>query len=133
MDSIFKYTLNNYNTITIDGFKKGHEVSNLVIPSTIELDGIVRPVTSIGFGAFDRNNLTSLVIPDSVTDIADYAFLGNKLTNAVIPDSVNRIGNSAFYSNEITNVYILADEINIRYDMFEYNPIYGMEHTNGRC
>ena len=41
--------------------------------------------------------LTSLVIPDSVTNIGDYAFSGcRSLTSLVIPDSVTNIGDYAF-------------------------------------
>lgn len=42
-------------------------------------------------------SLTSLVIPDSVTNIGDYAFWNcRSLTNIVIPNSVTSIGDNAF-------------------------------------
>src|SRR5215471_8483754 len=78
----FTYTTTN-GTITITGYT-GTD-ANLVIPSTI--DGL--PVTSIGTGAFAGNSLTSVTIPNSVTNIGDFAFeycLG--LTNFTIPNSV---------------------------------------------
>ena len=43
---------------------------DVVIPSSINEVS----VTTIGSGAFLRNNLTSVVIPDSVTTIGEYAF-----------------------------------------------------------
>ena len=67
------------------------------------------PVKTIYEKAFyDNDNLTSVVIPDSVTTIGRYAFHDcNKLTSVVIPDNVTTIGNSAFYScNSLTSVVI---------------------------
>ena len=55
--------------------------------------------TAISESAFRSTNLTSVVIPDSVTDIRKYAFSGcSSLTSVVIPDSVTNIGDSAFYN-----------------------------------
>ena len=48
-------------------------------------------------GAFyNLNNITSIIIPNSVTSIGDYAFCGSGLTSITIPDNVTSIGNSAF-------------------------------------
>ena len=53
-------------------------------------------------------SLTSLVIPDSVTNIGDYAFSGcRSLTNIVIPNSVTSIGDNAFeYCFSLSNLII---------------------------
>ena len=43
-------------------------------------------------------SLSSIVIPDSVTDIGDYAFPDcSSLSKIVIPNSVTDIGDSAFF------------------------------------
>jgi len=63
-------------------------------------------VTSIGYGAFSVNQLTSVTIPDSVTSIGDFAFYINQLTSVTIPDSVTSIGDFAFYINQLTSVTI---------------------------
>ena len=54
---------------------------------------------SIGASAFyGCTKLTSVTIPDSVTNIGSEAFRGCKgLTSITIPDSVTSIGNYAFY------------------------------------
>ena len=55
-------------------------------------------VTNIGDGAFYKcEYLKSINIPDSVTNIGDYAFVGcESLTSINIPNSVTNIGRSAF-------------------------------------
>ena len=66
------------------------------------------PVTSIGYGAFFYDySLTSVTIPNSVTNIGGEAFDGSGITNMTIPDSVTSIGESAFGGCEnLTNVTI---------------------------
>ena len=66
-------------------------------------------MTTIGDGAFLDNQLTSVVIPDSVTTIGHRAFEGNQLTSVVIPDSVIAISWSAFEDNQLTEVNFLGN------------------------
>ncbi len=81
----------NGNEITIT---KAHNLSEaFTIPSLIE--GI--PVTKIGNGAFRYSEITSVTIPEGVTDIGESAFDSCKnLKKITIPDSVKTIGKGAF-------------------------------------
>ena len=67
-------------------------------------------------------SLTSLVIPDSVTNIGDYAFSScRSLTDIVIPDSVTNIGDYAFWNcRSLTNIVIPNSVTSIGDNAFEY-------------
>ena len=57
------------------------------------------------------SSLTSVVIPNGVTNIEPGAFyLCTKLTNATIPASVNEIWNEAFEKSNLTDVYYGGSE-----------------------
>ena len=108
------FTYRNYGDyIEISGYYKPK--TDFVIPA--EIDGL--PVTSIGKEAFRWSSLTSVKIPDSVTNIGEMAFYScDGLTSIEIPDSVTTIGGSAFSNcrnltslkipNSVTNIGSLA-------------------------
>ena len=72
--------------------------SNLVIPASVEYEGVTCNVILIAHNAFSScTSLTSVTIPNSVTSIGDYAFFScSSLTSITIPNSVTSIGSSAF-------------------------------------
>ena len=76
-------------------------VGNRAFYGCIELTSIIIPdsVTSIGDYALFGSRLTSITISDSVTSIGDYAFGDcTILTSITIPDSVTSIGYRVFYN-----------------------------------
>ena len=89
------------------------------------LTSVVIPnsVTTIGNNAFNENNLTSVVIPDYVTTIGAGAFQENQLTSVEIPNSVTEIGNIAFQGNQLTSVEIPDSVISIGNGAFIYNQL----------
>lgn len=79
-------------------------------------------VTKIGAQAFKNSEITSVEIPDGVTEIGNSAFYGCvKLESVIIPDSVTSIGSSAFaYSNGLTSVVIGKNVESIGDFAFDY-------------
>lgn len=75
----------------------GYE-GDIVIPSTIEYDGVTCTVNSIGNNAFlYESKLNSVTIPNTVTKIGTGAFTHCvKLKTVNIPNSVTTIGAQAF-------------------------------------
>lgn len=71
---------------------------------------------------YDNSNITSVVIPDSVTRISGYAFgFCESLTSVIIPDSVTSIGGCAFYKcSELTSVIIPDSVTSIGSYAFSY-------------
>jgi hypothetical protein len=97
--------------------------TELVIPNSIA----GKNVTSIGRSSFNRNQLTSITIPDSVTSIGGSAFADNQLISVVIPNSVTIIEGGAFRRNQLTGVAIPDSVISIGNDAFAQN----IETENG--
>lgn len=118
--ALFSLNANAYDDIQIDGIyyildseAKTAQVSNgvggnksrlsysdeiIVIPSSIEYEGAVYTVTSIGNSAFQRcDGLTSVTIPNTVTSIGTLAFdNSSNLSTINIPNSVTSVGSGAF-------------------------------------
>ena len=71
---------------------------NVIIPASVEYETNTYTVTCIGPNAFkDCTGLTSVTIPNSVTEIRSDAFNGcTSLTSVTIPNSVTKIGGLAF-------------------------------------
>ena len=76
------YNFINNNTELAVSYRGGHSndysneySGNVVIPDTVTYNEINYPVTSIGESAFGNcTSLTSVTIPQCVTNIVDYAF-----------------------------------------------------------
>ena len=87
----------NYSSLNSYGGKK---IENVIIPE--EVNGV--KLTTIGWYSFERTNLKSVTIPNSVKVIGNGAFAHNRLKSVIIPDSVTTINISAFTHNyEIEN------------------------------
>ena len=67
--------------------------SILTIPST--LNGL--PVTAIGEHAFERANLTAVILPEGIVSIGWFAFYEcQELSGVTLPNSVSSIGYAVF-------------------------------------
>ena len=80
-------------------------------------------VETIGKDAFKDNELTEVIIPNSVKIIGDAAFHTNKLTEVIIPNSVKSIGDNAFWNNQLTQVNIGNSVKSIGESAFRLNQL----------
>ena len=95
----------------------------VVIPATVDYDGVTYDVTSIGEEAFYRcSGMTSVTIPNSVTFIGEYAFRDcSGLTSINIPNTITSIEEYAFYGcSGLTSVTIPNSVKTIGVDAFEF-------------
>ena len=85
----------------------GNYTGEVIIPETITYNGVTYPVTAIGEMAFySCHELSSVIIPNSVTTIGREAFEGSGLTSIVIPNSVTFLGEGSFRETGLTSVVI---------------------------
>lgn len=97
--------------------------ANVVIPPTVTAGSNVFNVNRIDDSAFENVSLTSVTIPDSVTEIGISAFNTNNLTSVTIPDSVTLIGTTAFATNPISNLSLGANVTDIGIGAFVDNNL----------
>lgn len=68
-------------------------------------------------------NITSVIIPDTVTTIGDFSFYENSITSIIIPDTITAIGKYAFNRNHLTSIEIPNSITTIGSDAFSYNNL----------
>ena len=100
--------------------------------SNLDLTSVIIPnsVTAIEASAFFDNQLTSVEISNSVTAIGESAFLDNQLTTLQLGNQVSTIGNSAFASNKITSLIIPDSVISIGNQTFANNRLSSLQLGN---
>ncbi len=114
----FKYKLDPENkTATVIGYVGSG--GNVEIPATVQYDSKNYNVTAIGDNAFQMDSytgeITSVIIPDSVTGIGNCAFIGlnEKLKSVTIGNGVTSIGNQAFLYCKVLDTVTFKDGSNL--------------------
>jgi len=104
------------------------------LTSVTILDG-VRTVAG-----FSGNQITSIIIPDSVTNIESWAFGNNRLEALTLPDNVETIGENAFRDNLLEGSVTIPDSVrNIGANAFRNNRLdtltlpYTVEEVGGNA
>ncbi len=94
-----------------NGGTTGRYSGDIVIPASVEYEGVTYSVTTISSKAFyDCYSLYSVVIPNSVTTIGSEAFANcSRLTSVEIPNSLKSIGGAAFALCYAINKVIIHD------------------------
>jgi hypothetical protein len=88
-------------------------------------------VTEIGWSAFSGNKIKEVTIPDSVTSIPAQAFSTNQLTKVTIPESVTAIGDRAFVGNQLTRIDIPVGVKSIGVAAFAVNHLTSVTLPDG--
>ncbi len=96
---------------------------DIIIPASFNINGVDVSVKMIGENAFTKNSLTTVTIPNSVTDIGERAFGDNSLTSISIPNSVTRMGSYAFAGNSLTSATIPNSLTTIEGSTFSHNSL----------
>ena len=108
-----RWRLNNDTgalTITGSGAMYDYDTSNKAPwGSSVKSVTIQSGVTTIGAYAFyGCKGVSSISLPDTVTDICDSAFRSSGLVSITIPDSVKKISDLAFYQCSLYGIHIPA-------------------------
>jgi len=103
---------------------------------TVEIPAEINelPVKVIGTKAFyEKKNIISVIIPDSVTAIEDMAFFGawdssrstplGTIANVTFGNNVKVIGDRAFENNKLSKIYLPNSVTSIGYNAFADNPV----------
>ena len=115
--------------------------SYVTIPSTINVDGKVYSVVSIGKSAFDRSDkLLEVTIEDGVEEIKKYAFYACRYLRSVkLPATLKSVGSYAFWNSlSLSNIYNPASLTDLSakafteggmsaYEVSPDNPVYSSE------
>ena len=137
-DASYKVTVSDAQDGTVEYIGTNSETaSNIVIPSTITVDGITYKVTSIADNAFKNNKkLKKVTIGNNIITIGKKAFYGctrlktvamgknvktikdkafykcSALTKITIPSKVTKIGKQAFYGcKKLTKITIKTTKL----------------------
>lgn len=113
-----EYFTLNHRTGTITAYNIAGGVDVVIPPS---IDGVA--VTKIGVRAFSKKDITSVILPNSLTFIGLQAFEDNKLTNLIIPENVTTIDSLAFRNNRLRSVTLGSKVIIIASRAFENNRL----------
>ena len=122
VDGIYYNLISKAKTAEVTSGEEKYS-AEVVIPSSITVEGQEYPVTSIGETAFRYcSSLTSITIPNSVRSIGESAFSGcSGLTSITFPNSVISIGVDAFSKcRGLTSVTIGNSVTSIGERAFEY-------------
>ncbi len=110
---------------TIEDSPAGRFITDVVIPEKIKntaVKAIKGAAAPHGYGFF-MTGITSVVIPEGVTDIGQWAFQNSNLKSIVIPSTVKTIDTGAFADAKISSVVIPASVEELGFQAFRTNTL----------
>ena len=110
------------STVTVAGYSKDADITNVSIPATVTIDGADYPVTGIGSFAFSNcQTIQSVIVGNTVTSIGQGAFANcHNIRELEISNSVETIGNKAFYGCHKLATVVVPRNAQIGESAFSY-------------
>lgn len=108
-------------------------IGDIVIPENITYEGIVYSVSCIESNTFGGDNISSIVIPNSITTIKDGAFEQcRSITSIVLPNSITCINRNVFRECSSLRSVIIPSSITTIKDgaFFQCNSLASVEIPN---
>jgi hypothetical protein len=111
--------VNNTQVLTVDdGILYDKALKTLTIPEGVKvIEDAVNMDTAKGsyIGAFSRNLLTDVALPEGLVYVGGRAFEYNPLKSIYIPNSVTYIGPAAFYCDDLVTFQLSSNVQTIKY------------------
>ena len=131
--SNYQYTYNAGNlTATIYGVANKDSVQgkDVQIPAKVKHDGKTYTIIGLGSSVFADMDVTSVIIPDTVTSLGSWLFKNDKLTSVIIPSSVTTLEDGVFFNNKLTSVSLPANLTKIGNSTFQQNQLNSINLNN---
>lgn len=101
---------NKINSINFDSLPNLKDIginafSNNNIVGILDLFGLTG-ITNIKSYTFQNNNISNIILPNSLNIIGEYAFFNNSLSSINLPNSIKIISDNAFSKNNITSLVV---------------------------
>ena len=110
----------SFNTSTGTISRYTGSATDIIIPESFTIDGIVYPIKNIWNNAFENKQISSVVFSDNLESIGYGAFSRNNISELIIPENCE-VGKSCFSYNNIKTLSIPASMVNIPNGCFAKN------------
>lgn len=91
-------------------FSSNNQSRKIIIPSELNVGGLIIPVNTILMGAFQELSCGELIIPDSITELEPCAMVGLRAKKVVISRNIKMIPNKCFAYSSIKEIIFLNPE-----------------------
>lgn len=110
---LFSVNQDNDRHLTITGYKATEHISDLILPTSIDMDGKSMSVTRVADNAFKGISIKNLDA-SHISVIGSNAFDGCGLETLIVSSSLHRLGDDAFANNKLkaisaTDCLVTAD------------------------
>ena len=79
------------------------QITRLGVPRTIEVDRDIRELN------LSESGLTSLTLPEGLTNLKKLYLYNNELTSLTLPEGLTNLTSLSLYNNQLTNLFLPPD------------------------